>query len=954
MKRLIFSFFFLVVGMGVGGGGLYVGLNWDQLNPFKKPSGDSMQTLLAQLRRACATEDALKGATVKSARIADGKLTLAGVVAKAEQKALLEARGKAILAEDPELAKQCEAGVSTDGLTVFAIQEHLTQLQRDFDEGRGAEAPTDALRREIMRATRLDGLSIADDGKLLVTGVSVRGNTKTHTADDALHAAVKNRLEAAGVPASAVPEIVLKVQHFPNPAALLQKKLDKDDQAKDVRLASAWFDGAGKLHIEGIVAKEGQRKLVEDAAAALMKEPASQAMTKGTSNYTVRLVTYAAEARSIELQKKWIEHARKENKPALHRVRIENIQAATFVTDDEGNANYAFRVKGRLFETANDRKAIETELAAWLKEQLPKVLNQNQTLIAPQLDLDARPSPVFALQERVVQRGLDGAVFTDARFDEKGRLELLGRLHQAGVEGTQTLEAAVTDLLAGESPWTLENLKFHESTKEGQAIGWKDVEKQIQTKLAQNTPLSQRARLDRLYYAYDKSQLLLAGEGVFLADSADENPTGALSKAVDDVLASRGQAAVSTAAFKRHNNPLAVLQNLTGERTDLDGVLLTGLRYGPEGMLQVHGYFGLPGHKAILTPILAAKLEKIPDAVRKGSWSLAAMKLHPSTQGEWKWNEVVLACQADLAAAPKAVDRRACLERAYFKYAEGKVRRLALHCKGTYLAKPQEVVSTDALTQKIEGACKRLLSEVRIDQVYADLTQLATPIYDLQKQAAELRYDGLLFTEAFYDRDGKLAFTGLRGNAEQLNQARELVDRLKDKKALAPAGVAPLDRLKLVAWQPLLDELKTQFAADASALFRQTRIDRGYYSYDAKHNPVLNFQGICIYQGKVPTPDEQYPALANRLKKQLASKGLDGFEIRLAGVERKPNPHVLLQEKANQNELNGVAFNAIGFDAKGGCYVRLPFVPTGQAEPIRKLLDDFAKQYPHLGPIQQR
>ncbi len=963
MKRLIFALFFLVVGGGIGGGGLYVGLNWDQFNPFKKPTGDLTLNLVAQLRRACANDEPLKGATVKSARIADGKLALAGLVARNEQKAALEAKANSLLAEDPELAKQCSAGVSTDAILVFAIHDHLTQLQKDFDEGRGAEA----VMREAMRTTRLDGLSYSEDGKLTVTGVCVRGDSKTHATDDLLAAAIKDRLGAAGVAPSAMPELVLKVQYFANPATLVQKKLDKDERAKDVRLTAAWFDGAGKLHVEGIVAKDEQRKLVEDSVLALLKETASQAMAKGATDYSVRLVTFAGDTRVIELQKQWVEHARKSNKPYLQHVRLEITAPAVLLTDDEGNASYAFQIKGRLLETASERKEIETELAAWLQSRLPKVLNQNQTNVSPQLALDVRPSPIFALQERVVQRGLDGAVFTDARFDEAGRLELVGRWQQPNADGKQALNAAVKDLLAAETSWTLDTMQAHESTKQGQPIAWQDVERQCQMKLALNTPLSQRVRLDRLHYRYENKQLVLAGDGAFLADSATEQPAGALSRAVDDVIASRGQVAVSTANFKLHKNPIADLQNLTGQRADLDGVLLTNLRYGPDGALHVDGFLGQPEHKNSLTSILAAKLTGL---IRKGNhakaadWSLDGMKLHASAKGEVRWPDFIRACQAELAADPQAATRRACLERAYFKYIEsqapgkdGAVRMLLLEYAGKHLVKPQDEGKENVVADKIAGVAKLMLPGAAIAKLRLDLESVPTPIYDLQKVATELKLDGLFFQDAAFDREGKLTLSGVVASVEQLKHAKGVIDAAvggKDNKKQAPFGVGALDNFKVVAWQPIVDELKAQFAGDPSALFRQTRLDRGYYGYDAKHHPVISFQGICIYQGKVPVADTHHAVLAERLTKQLQTKGVTGFEVRVAGIERKSNPHGLLQDKANQNELNGVVFNAIGFDAKGACYVRLPFVPAGQADSVRKLIDDFAKQYPHLRGIQQR
>src|ERR1700751_5183638 len=108
MKRFIIAMFLLGTGAALGGGGLYLGLNWDRYNPWRSKD-DPTVPFLAQLRRSCATDKALKGAFIKSADLTDGKLTLRGLIASKEQVATLEAKIRAYLDETPDMQTQCTA-----------------------------------------------------------------------------------------------------------------------------------------------------------------------------------------------------------------------------------------------------------------------------------------------------------------------------------------------------------------------------------------------------------------------------------------------------------------------------------------------------------------------------------------------------------------------------------------------------------------------------------------------------------------------------------------------------------------------------------------------------------------------------------------------------------------------------------------------------------------------------
>ena len=983
MKRFIVSLLLLATGAALGGGGLYLGLNWTKYNPFRDRTEIASKTVLGKLRQACASENALKGAYVKSAESAEGKLVLRGFAANKKQVEALDSTSRTLLHENPDLQAQCEQGVSTAGVKIVALVDQLPVWQREFEECKGAEkdSPENVVKREVMRTTRLDGIAFNEDGKLIVSGVCVKGDKKTDATGAVILGLLKSRLEAAGVTPELMPEFAIAIHYFPNPAVTLQNKLAKIEQARDVRMLSAWYDGKGKLHLEAIVGHEDQRKFIDEAIDGLLKNPQSLAMVstpaaqEAVPDFVLRAIIFEGEASARELQKKLIEHARKEGKAYLRHARLANIVPTVIVdekketsTDDEGNPGYYFRVTGQLLEGTRERKQVESELAEWLEESLPRLSNPNQTPVLPKLDFSIRPSPVAALQERVVRRGLDGAVFTDAYFDGEGKLEITGRLHQPGEAGKAALQSAIKDLLDDDAPWILA-LKPHEANKDGQPIAWTAALRECQAKLAADRAVGQRVRIDRLFFNLVNGQPQLVGDGVFLSEGTSESPNAAITTSLDAVIVSRGKADVATSSFKSVKNPLADLQNLLGQRPDLDGALLTQARFDADGGLVFDGYLGGKEQKTALAPLIIGRLSTIPELLKKDSdpetglsSSIDAMKLHASPKGEWKWSDILRAYQGEVAAAAEPTLHRTCVERAYFQYAEpqlgGKMtpsRQLVLRVHAISLAKPAEKIDAAVLTKTLGMASKRLLPSVAIQQEEVELHTAPTPIVELQKWAVSQRLDGVFFKDAYYDSAGKLVFSGLRGDADHLKLVKARIEEItasKDMKSIAPWGVADLEKMRLSPWGVTLEEIRDSFAGDAQTLLKQTRIDRAYFEHDAASQKArVRFEGISIYQGKTPMPEQ---ALAEVLRKQLKSRGVDGFELSVDGIERKANPMLELQKKAIDAGIDGVVFSQIGFDAKGACYVKLPLVPAGQEANIRKLLDETAKTHPHLGVIQLR
>ncbi len=969
MKRLFFSVFFLVLGAALGGGGLYLALNWKQLPFFRDQREVAAKSLLAKFRSACAADADLRGAFVKSAEIKDDTLTLRGFAANKEQVARLQAMGQTLLDDNPNLKTQCKNGMSFDGLELVAFLGQLGLWQREFEEFKGAEkdTPENALKREVMRTTRLDHLEFDEDGKLIVKGVCVKGNKKIDATGAVLDGLLKARIGAAGVKPELMPDMEMRILYLPNPATALQHKLALVAQAKGTHVVSAHYDGKGKLHLQAIVTHEEQRKFIDEAMDELLKDPKTIAMVvspdakEASLDYMLRAIIFDGPTSSRELQKKLIEHARKQNKPHLRQVHLANVVPAAVlddkkepVADEEGNFTYVYRVAGRMLASAKERKQIEADLTDWLADELPQVSNPNQTPIAPQLEVDVRQSPVALLQERAVQRGLDGAAFTEAIYDGEGKLEILGRLHEPGDEAVKTLESAVKDLLEGEGPVSIA-MKPHEASKGGQAIAWPDVLRETRVNLAADKGLGNRVRLDRLSFTYANGQMVLASEGGFLADAPTEHPGAAVANSIDAAIVSRGKANIGITNLKAIRNPCADLQELVSQRADLDGVLVRAARYDAEGRLQIDGYLGRNEHKAALAPLLGDRLAKPPELLKKGegAWSLESMALHPSGKGVWQWPDVLRVWQSEMAASPELPLQRTFLERTYFQY--GTTGRPALRCKTIHLVKPKEKLDVPALTKKLDALARRLLPDVAFEQTSLDTHQADTPIYELQKLATENRFDGMLFAEAYYDHEGKLKFDGIRGG--DTKDVKKMIEQhlAKDKKSLAPVGLADLDKMKLSPWQAMLDDTRSDMARDLQPFFKQTRIDRAYFELDHFGNKTrIRFEGICIHQGKMPASEQSPKVLTELLTKQLQAKGIAGYELAVDTIEKKANPALDLQKKAVELGMDGVVFNEIGFDAKGACYVKLPLVPKGQEANIRKLLEDAAKTHPHLRAIQQR
>ena len=942
MKRflvtLVVLFLSILVGAAALGGGMYL----FKFDPFawREPREEPGKVALAALRQTCATDANLKGSTVKSVDLVNSMLIVRGWVAKAEQKPVLEAKAKAMLEADPALQEKCARGVSVAGVNVFDQEELLAKLRQDFAEGAGK----DTAQRFVMRSTRLDGISFNDDGKLVVAGVCIRGLAQKDASNEIIRQLVRAQLDAAGL-AEWTPDFVLDIRHATSPVLIVQKQLPREDGGRDPRLTAARYDAKGKLHLDGLLAREVQRNKVETALASLQKDLQTASILRASDSAELHLTVFDTDKAVRDYQKALVELGRKD-KTELQRIRLTDIELAIIQTHKEASEDelpmYAFKVHGRHLDTAKERLRVQPEVATWLTKQIPSVTNADQSPIPVRLEFVGRDSPIFALQERLVERNLDGAVFTDALFDEEGKLELHGRVHQP--DAGAAIDDAVKDLLKDHEPWTVATLKPHEARKDGSAMAWKDVLQATQGALAKGAA-GRRQRVDRLTFRY-KDGLKLEAKGAYLSEGGAELPGRVLSIALDEIIATRSGAAVTVADVAMHKNPLADLQNALAEHPELDGVLLTQMRYNKDGELALDGFFAQEEQKNPLKPFIADRVKALVTTER--GLSIETLKAHKTAKDE-KWQDVVRSAQSGLASSSAEL-RRTYVDRLYFQYDPS--RKLALALKGIYLARPSEKPVEPAIAKKVGEACNPLLPDVAFENGEPMLVKFESPIFELQKLVVGSGLDGLLFADAYYLRDGKLAFDGLRGSDEQLAEAKKLLDGYfadKEKARMAPRGLAPLD-FRNVAWQPLLAELRAQLAGSPQAFHRQTRLDRIFLENDAK-GATIRVAGISIYKGKSPAEDERPGLLAALVQKHLEAKGVTGFAVSAAGIERKDNPAAAMQERAIEAGMDGVAFSNVGFDAKGACYIRLPLMPEGQEPAIRKLVDEFSRSHSHLKGI---
>lgn len=978
MKRFVLFCFVLTLGAGLGIGGYYVALNWKRLNPFKNLEAIELAVAdtTTQLRKSCSTEEPLKGAAVHSIRIDDGKLHIRGWVARKEQIALLETKLRSLMDASPELNKECDAGVSLDAVKVLPIADSLTKLQSDFDAGRGFEQ--DVEMRLLLRRTRIDAATFDEQANLKVSVVSIGANERPEALAPKIAHALRERLRTPELNAKELPEIAVTVIAPDHPIQPVMKALSRDEAMREARIVSAWYDGKGTLQIEGFIAKESQREKLSAAVAALAKDALTRDIVAkpgdkaAKPNVSVRLTLFDSVERTASLQKLLVQHAIKVNKPLLRRAVVYEVAPTPIARKDSGeaanaeSASHIYRVGVRMFATPSERAEIEAELAVWLPSVLPTVADTNLIPIPTGLAVIAKEPPMSALQARIVERGLDGAVVTDVRHDEAGRLELLGRLHAPLPDAKAALDAVVKDVLAEVPSWTIDTLIPHEwKSAKMPAPTWNEVVAATQIKLAETKTEARRIRLDRLAYQYVKGKLVLHVDGAFLADGAKESAATALIAAIDDTIVSRDKISLDASGIKTFANPLIELQNRTAERGDLDGVLFTNIAYSATGELRFDGYLGDPNQKANLAKVIAERVDKMPGAVRvadngktKPGWSLDGFTPYPREKAVIPWPDFLRTLQTDFAEADDLSLRRTSVQRSYFRFeGEDVKRRLTLRWHGTYLAKRAQKVEPAVLSRTISDAAKRLLPESAIVPVEGEVAVIESPIYELQQIAVAQKYDGLLFLEASFDKAGKLVFDGTRGNDEQLRSIAAMIERVvtdKERKPIAHVGVAGFERMKPTPWLPLLTDVRANFASDKNALLRQTRIDRVFYTIDdVKLKPIIHVQGICIFTGKTLNDDEQSAVVTEMLKKRLQTHEIDGFEINIAGVDRKKNPASDMQKQANDTGIGGAVFTQIGFDAKGDCYVVVPFVPKGQDDAIRKVIETFTKSHVHLGPIRQ-
>jgi hypothetical protein len=539
-----------------------------------------------------------------------------------------------------------------------------------------------------------------------------------------------------------------------------------------------------------------------------------------------------------------------------------------------------------LYGTEAEKNDYRERLEAFLREEYKTHPDLGGKATVDLGKLKAKPAPVFFMQKRVVDAGLDGTLLENVWFDESGTLQFEGLLgdpaHKAELE--KVVRANLDrDVLAGEKAWSLARLtpvRLAGADKDG---SWAEVLRGLQQQLARGgNPLSTRTRLDRAYFDYDGGVPLLICKGVHLhpGNSAPPNLTRDLGSqlltACKAVLERPADPAVRADLIQALPSPVLVLQKMAVDQK-LDGVLFEQAWYDGDGTLVFGGFLGDPAYQSDLEKGITATLRDgvLPPARldRPARWSTASLKSFRTAadRKDLTWSAVLKGLQQQLASSPAAVCRQTRLDRAYFDYAEGVPLLLF---KGAHLysgARPTGLARE--LGSHLLTALKAVVDRptdpaVRVDAIEA----LVSPVLELQDLAVAEELDGTLFEHAWYDGQGRLLLSGYRDSGVRPERINELVRKLARKTPILHQGdVGPLDHLKELDWTALRRKLQAAFAdKDADLLFRQTRLDRMYFAREEGVKGFrLHVKGICIHHDKDLADAARLQKLRNKFAETL-------------------------------------------------------------------------------------
>lgn len=338
-------------------------------------------------------------------------------------------------------------------------------------------------------------------------------------------------------------------------------------------------------------------------------------------------------------------------------------------------------------------------------------------------------------------------------------------------------------------------------------------------------------------------------------------------------------------------SPFAALQ-AAANAAAVDGVFLTGNRFGPAGELVLVGSWAKDAQKALTDLWTAGALTKHPAAWRKKGDKPAV------SFGEVKvldaWPLSVPAARAAMADSKDAALRRTRVDRIYFQYTDNLPK---LFIAGVRIG--DDKMTEGAVKAAIEPLWADVVSKIPAAPAPEILNDLPDPAADVQAAVAEVRaLDGVrVDVGAEFNKDGDVLLAGLKPDTGDRKSAlTDVFKAVVGKKAGGAGAAAPryallatskvsTDAMRPLPLSGLLDDMRAWAKANKDDVrFRRLVFTATPAPFEKQYYSVAKDGGglTLVYQA---TTDADLKATAAEFQRAFARRFPKGLpEIKLAAV----------------------------------------------------------------------
>ncbi|HKI37994.1 MAG TPA: hypothetical protein VKA46_39435 [Gemmataceae bacterium] len=873
------------------------------------PKPGTPSDLCQRLQGECAKGE-LKGVWLSSGEVRDGQLVLHGVVDRAGQTPLVEAKANEILPQVGDLKEQCTGGVNTTDLKVMSVRGKVAEVEKNWSEdGPHDNNPAEEAKRQVRRQTRLEDAYFVYPNQLHVTGLSLAAEGDV-VVGQLVEIDVGKQVRQGASGSLKQLEVVAKIERKDNPALKLQEAADKGGLA-GVALDNAWFDGQGTLQISGLLAREDQRAALEALVKGqfekgwaeeklLRAEGARGWSAQGmqvldTSGLTKTLQAQLAKGKSPLRRETRLDGASLVRDPFLGlQLHLRGVCIAEQLKGDEQKA----------------RRSLQEELAKVVHEAYPqaalRVAIPNGITLKPDLVHDLKKDVKLGLTAFIKEVGFtdSGEVFVRGLgLTDENKKQLL-ELAQ------QKVGPATTKAVPPGPPQEEEEEAGAEEEEQEPPLAAKPAEERkgllgiadrLQKDLAAD-PKWRHVRIDKLAPPEKKEEKregkdvtvwIFPVSGVWLHAAPRTEDEKKQAEEVDrqfraklqelgkrayekqnqienpDDTGGDDEVTFDPAGIRKLESPLTALRAEAVGREGLRGVVFDDACYDAGRKFQLKGYAGGKEQRDQVAAALKEKGVLEAGVLYEEGGKPAEADL--SGLQDLKYEDIRTAAQKEFSASPAgSLQTQTRLDDVAFIYVKDNMAvNLVLSWRGHSLQASKDKEEQKQAQAKLEADLKKVAEAHLPKPVPAysglDLTKLTvseSPIVTLREKAVgNDAFRGAVFDDASYDAEGKLRLKGYVGSTEQKKSVADLMAeadflaagilREADGKRVPP----DLSDMRTVEYAPLRKKVQEQFAAQpAGGLLAQTRLDDVAFVYvkDKMGVPslVLSWRGRALQGSK--------------------------------------------------------------------------------------------------------